>query len=434
MSSREGLPDVLLLGVSHKSAPTELREAVVFPPDELRTQLPRLLGGSVVELVVVSTCNRTELYATTPAAAVAARELCERVSRLKGLTLDAAAPTLYLRTGLAAARHLFRVAAGLESLVLGEREILGQVRDAAALARAAGSAGPTLERLFSAAVHVGRRAHAETGIGNGAVSVASAAVALATKVFGELAGRCVLVVGAGDTGRLVAVRFHERAPGSLLIANRTLERAQELAAALGGQALALEELAAALERADVVVCATRAPGFVIDAAMVAQAMRRRPQRPLVLLDIAAPRDVDPAAARVDNVFVHPMDALHTITDQALSRRQREVPRVEALLEQECRAFQEWLEGRQATPLLKELRDHFERVRAEEVGKSLPRFQPSDRELVERVTKALINKLLHLPTTRLKSAGAANGSGSEHAHVVRELFALDEARKEDSGGA
>lgn len=434
MSSREAGPEILVCGVSHKTAPAELREALVFAPDELATTLPGLVGGAVGELAVVSTCNRTELYACAREPAAAARALCAQLSRLKGVVVAPGSP-LYVLTGIEAARHLFRVAAGLDSLVLGEQEILGQVRDAAALARQAGSAGPILDRLFSAALHLGKRAHTETRIGAGAVSVASAAVALAAKVFGDLSGRSVLVVGAGETGRLAAQRFRERAPGSLLIANRTIEKAERLAAALAGQALPLGRLAQALATADVVVCATRSPGYVIDAAMVAHAMRQRPQRPLVLLDIAAPRDVDPAAGRVDNVFVHAMDALRTVVDQGLARRQAEVPRVLALVEQESLHFQEWLEGREAAPLLRQLRDHFERVRAEEVGKSLPRFQPADRELVERVTKSIVNKLLHLPTTRLKAADAAAAERSERAHVLRELFALGRAGTgEDERGA
>jgi glutamyl-tRNA reductase len=416
--------EILVCGVDHRTAPLELRETLAFSPEEARAALAGLRGDGVLpEIALLSTCNRTELYAASSDVAAGLDRLRERLGGLKGLDLAPHAAGVHAQSGPAAARHLFRVAAGLDSMVLGEKQILGQVRDAHALAREEGTAGPVLDHLFQTALHAGKRAQAETQIGAGAASVPSAAVALAAKVFGNLEQRRVVVVGAGATAELAARRFAERKPAALVVANRTRERAASLAEAVGGAARPLEELPAVLLEADVVVCATRAPGFVVTAAMVARAMAGRRQRPLVLVDVAVPRDVEPEAGQEENVFLYPIDALRTIVDQSLARRQQEAPRVEVLVAEECGRFLEWLRGLEATPVVRELREHFERVRAEEVKKILSHFHESDRERVERLTKALVNKLLHAPTVRLKARDGEPEAHRERLHAVRELFAL-----------
>jgi glutamyl-tRNA reductase len=416
--------DLLLLGMSHRTADLATRESLAFSPEEGAALLREIaVREDVVEVAILSTCNRTELYAVTPDPTAAEAALREAVGRRRGAHALSEGPTRYRRLGEEAALHLHRVAAGLDSLVLGEKQVLGQVKEAWCLARGAGSLGPLLDKLFASAVHAGKRARTETEIDAGAVSVASAAVALAGKVFGELEGRDVVVVGAGDTGRLAAVHFAERRPGRLRVLNRTPERAAALAAEVSGEAGGLDALPAALVETDVVALATRAPQPVLAAETVAAALRQRPRRPLVLLDLAVPRDVEPEAATLENVFLYPVDALRGLVEQSMERRHREAPRAAKIAAEECERFLAWWRGLGATPVLRELREHFERVRSEELARSLRHFSPGEQERVERLTRALVNKLLHLPTTRLKSLDLRSRDGLARLDTVRELFAL-----------
>jgi glutamyl-tRNA reductase len=255
------------------------------------------------------------------------------------------------------------------------------------------------------------------------VSGASAAVARAMTVFGDLRRGRVLGVGAGETGKLAARHFAEACPAALWIANRTMARAQAVAEEVQGEPVSLSAGVDLLGEADVVVLATRAPGFLITAEGLHRAMARRPHRPLVLVDLGGPRNVDPAGARQENVFLCSIDALTAITDQNLARRQREVARVEAIIEEECERFLAWQRGLEATPLLRELRDHFEKLRAEEVEKSLCQFPADEQERVDRLTRSLVNRLLHLPTTRLKTLDLRSEAGLLRLRALRELFAL-----------
>jgi len=419
--------ELTLLGVSHRTDGVERRECLAFEPADARAALEGR-GPELPEALILSTCNRVELYAFGADPARNEARLRELVRETRGLDPG---ETPKVAHGREAVRHLLRVAAGLDSMVLGEMQIQGQVKDAWELARAAGSCGPGLDRLLATAIHAGKRARAETAIGTGAVSVASAAVTLAIRIFGELEGRRVLVIGAGETGRLAARHFAERHPEALRVANRSPERAARLADEVAGRPVAWGELRAALQETDVAVSATSAREPVITASMVAEAMAGRRNRPLVLIDLAVPRDVDPLAAEGENVFLYPIDALRGVVDRSLERRREEVPRVEAIVEQEADRFQEWLRGRDATPVVRELREHFERVRAAELERSLKHFPEGERQRVERLTRALVNKLLHLPTTRLKDLDPDSGEGEERLRAARELFALD-SKKADGG--
>lgn len=419
--------ELILLGVNHRTAGVAERERLSFDAQRARAALAER-GNPLPEALILSTCNRVEIYAFAPAPEQGAARLREMLGDANAAE-PAVVPERIEARGEAAARHLLRVAAGLDSMVLGEMQILGQVKTAWDWARSAGSAGPHLDRLLATAVHAGKRARAETSIGAGAVSVASAAVDLATRVFGELDERRVLVIGAGQTGSLAARHFAERHPRELIIASRNPERAQALAAELAGRAIGLEALSLALAEVDVAVSATAAPGLVVSAEAVRRAVRGRGSRPLVLVDIALPRDIDPAVAELENVFLHPIDALHSVVDRSLARRRAEVPRVEAIVAEECRRLFEWLRGRDATSVVRELREHFERVRTAELERSLKQFPESERERVERLTRALVNKLLHLPTTRLKGCEPASDRGQGRIEAARELFALG---KEEPG--
>jgi glutamyl-tRNA reductase len=416
--------ELLMLGTSHRTADLATRETLAFSPDEAIGLLREVAGtGAVQEAAALCTCNRTELYAVADDVEAAAECLRRAVRRLRPGDPLASGDALSPTVGAEAAFHLHRVAAGLDSMVIGEKQVLGQVKQAWCDARGADALGSVLDKLFASAVHAGKRARTETEIDAGAVSVASAAVALASKVVGELEGRDLAVVGAGDTARLAAVHFAERRPARLRVVNRTLERALALAADVGAEAWPLERAAEVLADADVVALATRAPHAVVRAADVAAALRRRPHRPLVLLDLAVPRDVEPEAGSVENVFLYPVDALQGLVDQSLARRRREVPRAEAIAGEECGRFLAWWRGLAATPVLRELREHFERVRSEELARSRRHFPPEEQERLDRLTQSLVNKLLHLPTTRLKSLDPRSREGAQRLDAVRELFAL-----------
>jgi len=416
--------DLLLFGVNHRTAGMDRRDALAFDETATLATLRALTGeGRVSQALLLSTCNRTEVYAVAADAADAEAAVREEVQRSRGGDSLGPGDHRYELRGRDAARHLLRVAAGLDSMVLGEKQVLGQVKTAVALAREAEATGPLLDRLAEAALHAGKRVRTETAIDVGAMSVASAAVKVATRVLGDLRGRRVLVVGAGETGRLAARHFAKERPAALLVANRTLERARALAAEVRGEAVPLDGVADVLSHVDVVVSATRAPGFVIAANTVAAAMRARGSRPLVVVDLAVPRDVEPAAGETAHVFLHTIDALRAMVDEGLDGRRREVPKAEAIVEEECGRVWAWACGRGTTPVVRELREHFERVRAEEVGKSLRHFSSDEQAHVEQLTRALVNKLLHLPTLRLKEIDLASEEGRARLSAARELFAL-----------
>jgi glutamyl-tRNA reductase len=417
---------LLLLGVNHRTADISDRELLSFAAEATSTTLSELLREpDVSEAFLLSTCNRMELYVVTENTQAAEDAIRRIVQQAKGRDLLSDELRRYRACGRDVVRHLCRVAAGLDSMMLGEKQILGQVKEAVALAREAGAVGPRLDRIASAAARAAKRVHDETEIGTGAVSIASAAVALALKVVGGLSHRRVLVVGAGETGRLAAKHFTKRAPAELIIASRTRSRAEAVAMELGCRAIPLTDLDAVLREIDVIVSATSATEYVIAADAVRRAMTVRENRPLVIVDIAVPRDVDPEAGRLENVFLHDLDALRSFIDKSRDRRQREIPRAEAIVEEETSRLMAWFRELSAVPVLRQLRDHFERIRTHEVAKSLKRFPPGERQKVEDLTRSLINKLLHLPTTRLKSIEAGREADMRRIAVMRDLFALDE---------
>lgn len=431
-----GAPEFVVVGCSHKTAPLEVRETLVFDPEQVQQALRLARGESVLhETMILSTCNRTEFYSLSPDPLKAEAYVRELISRFKGTDLLGAGPYAYIYRDRDMIRHLFRVAAGLESMVIGEVQILGQVKAAYSLACEQGSTGIMLNRLLASAFRAGRRARAETGIGEGPVSFASAAVALCTRIFSELTEKRVLLVGAGETARLAAQHFAEERPATLMIANRTPARGRALADELHGEVVPYADLSRALVLADIVVTATRSSGIVISEDMTRKAMRERSARPLVFVDMAVPRDVDAAVSRHDNVFLYSLDALQTIMDQSLVRRRKEAPRVETIVEEEVERFLQWSRSLEVTPTVRELRDKFERVRAEEIRRIAPMFPGSDRASLEALSKALLNKFLHLPTTRIKAIDLEADDGLLRLDAVRALFDLgSETASKDPGAA
>jgi len=411
-----------LVGVSHRQAPVELRERVAVDPDGARG-LARSLADRC-EAVVLSTCNRTELYLASDEASVdLERRASASLLALAGADGAALAPVLYRLGDDSAALHLFRVAAGLDSLVPGEGEILGQVRDAFER----GSTGPLLDRLFRQALHAGRRARVETAIGESPASVPAAAAALAAQVFDDLDGRAVLLVGAGKMSELTARNLRSRGAVIAAVANRTVAHGQELAVQVGSRAVGLDGIPGLLDTADVVITSTSAQGFIVDTAGAAAALRGRRGRPILFVDLAVPRDVDPALATIDGCFVYDIDDLEAVVEASLAGRRVEAVRAEQLVSAEAERFREWRSSLAVVPAIASLRARAEEIRAGELAKAEPRLgrlPESERKLFEAVTSQIVAKLLHLPTVRMKEAAAAS-DGVVYADVVRHLFGLEE---------
>ena len=402
---------LVLVGTSHRVAPVEVRERVALGREEA-AELARRLAGEDAEAVCLSTCNRTELYL-----AHADPEIAEA----RAAAALAATPELYRLADEAAALHLFRVAAGLDSLVPGEGEILGQVRTA----YEDGATGPVLDRVFRQAVHVGKKVRAETAIAESPSSVSAAAAALAQQVFGDLRGCRVLVVGAGEVGELAARSIAGRGGSIAWVASRRLERARELADRYQAEAVSLEELRPRIAKADIVVSSTSAPGFVLGTEQVPA----RKGRPLFLIDLAVPRDVDPQVAGLDDCYLYDIDDLEAVVSESLSGRRREAARAESTVVHEAERFRDWQASLDVVPAIASLRDWAERIRSGELAKAEGRLgglSDSERETVESLTTQIVNKLLHLPIVRLKQAAATDGSG--YVEVARHLFGLGEEER------
>jgi len=428
---------IVCLSITHHTAPAALRDRLTYSSGALEAALARAGCGraegllAVSELVILSTCNRLELYAVVSGSA----EGEGAWSLLRGflaetLALDAAEFESHLvaHADGEVAPHLCRVATGLESLVLGESEILGQVADAHQAALSQRSTGPVLSALFRAAIRAGKRARTETAIGRNPASVGSVAVELAAHAAGDLTGRSVAVVGAGRMARKAVTALRARGVGEILVVNRTVAAAAELAREWGGEAFSFERLPEVLARADIVISSTSAPHSIIGAPVVRPAMIDR-QRPLVFIDIAVPRDVDAAVREIPAVHVFDLDDFRTRLDRTSLERQKEVPRVEEIVAEEVERFAEWQAESEVLPVLSELRQRAELLRSQELARVLRQLPGLDAELHRRLDQfshALVNKLLHQPTERLRTE-ASNGHAAEYAQVARALFGLGGAR-------
>lgn len=418
--------ELLLVGTSHHLAPLDLRERLSLDADHGRKLLSRLAEHGV-EAAALSTCNRCCLYLAGEVVERARRDAVAELAGVAGVSAQALERHLYVKREVQAAHHLFRVASGLDSLVPGEAQILGQVRAAYELASAAGTTGPILHRLFRQALSVGKRVRSETGIGENPASVSSAAADLAGRVFDDLARRRVLLIGAGKMGELAAANLVSRGVREIVVANRSLERASLLAARVGGRPVELNALDDELAQADVVISATGSPGFVLRAETVAAALRRRRGQPMFLIDIAVPRDLDPAINELDGAYLYDLDHLEQVVEQSVAERRGEAARAEQIVLEEVETFRAWWASRDVVPAIVALRAWAEEIRRGELARLESRLgglNPGDRKAVESLTAQLVNKLLHTPTVRLKEA-AATADGRAYAQAVRELFGLRE---------
>lgn len=413
---------IAVLGVNHLTAPLEVRERFAHAAHEVPGALARVLSAGAEGGVLLSTCNRTEFYLADPQEPVS-----ETVWALLGerLTGERAAQQYgYAERDRDAVRHLYRVSAGLDSMVLGESQIQGQVREAWEVSR--GQAGPVMHRLFQSALLVGARVRNETKLGIGAASVPSAAVAVAGKIFGDLTGRSALILGAGDMAELAAQCLVAEGARVTLVANRTYERARAIAEQLGARALSLEEAWPHFADTDIVLCSTSAPHAVVTWERVASVIEGRGGRPLCILDLAVPRDVDPAVGQLENVFLYDVDDLQAVAGQAAALRRGEIPAAEHIVSEEVERFWSWYGGLAVVPALKEFRERLDDVRAAEFQRAVRRFkhlQPEDREQLEQFSRALLSKFLHHPTVALKTA-AERGRGYALLEALKELFGLE----------
>ena len=425
---------LLLVGISHRTAPVELRERIDFQArgvaDALRALTER---GSAREAVVVSTCNRAEVYVACDEAAATRQDLVRFVSDFNGVAAGEIAPHVYDVTDLDVARHLFRVAAGLDSLVMGEPQILGQVKEAHTVATDAHTSGPVLNRLFHASFAVGKRVRTETGLGSGAVSVSYAAVALARKIFGDLSGRSVAVIGAGEMGKLTALHMKSQAVTHVTIVSRTMAHAARTAEAIGGASAApWEELDAVLTASDIVITATGAAAPIFTKAHVEAVMRPRRNRPLFIIDIAMPRDVEAAAGEIEQVFLYNIDDLQATVRENLARRASEVARAETIVNEEVEKFGSWFRSRGAIPTVVALRERFEMIRRAELERldfKLSSLPPEARARVDEITHLIVEKLLLTPTEQLKALGNSEIVDA-YTEALTRLFALADLRVDE----
>lgn len=410
--------EIFLVGLSHKSAPIEVRERVALSGDALKEALQDLKRrNGVQEAFVVSTCNRVEVYVQGDADEPARQFFTSRAA--------GAREHLYAKDGVEAVRHLFRVAASLDSMVVGEQQILGQVKEAYGLASAAQVAGPYISRLCNRAFATAKRVRTETDIGRGATSVSQVAVELVEKIFGDLRGRAILLAGAGKMGALSAKALADLGADRILVTNRSAERGLALAHQVGGTFREWEELPRLLVEADVVIVSTGAPTYVLGRDMVHAAMKARRQRSLCLIDLAVPRNVDPAAGRLPDVFGYDVDDLEKVVDATHEARKEEAQRAQAIVDAEVTAFASERETRAALPVLSQLRRQAEDIARAEAERTLAqvgaKLDEKGRRSVEAMAKAIVNKLLHGPTARLKEA-ASSGDGAL-AGAAAELFGI-----------
>jgi glutamyl-tRNA reductase len=410
---------LFLIGWNFRAADSAVRDRVAFNSDEVREALTRIVGqGLAAESVIVSTCHRSEIYGLVQPEGVDGQ--VERfLSEWRGLALTDIARSSFRREGPEAARHLFRVAAGLDSMALGESEVLGQVRHALRLARESGSTRAVLHRLFESAMAAGKRVRAETEIGMHPLSVVSIGLELAAKVFGDLSAKTVLVLGAGDTGSLFAQQAAEAGAKNLLIANRTLERAEALARKVEGGVVPWDSVEKELPKCDVIVGTTASPTAVVRRADVERAMQERRGRPMFFLDLAVPADFDPEIRGIYNAFLYAINDLEQVAEENRRRRAREVPRAEGILEEELQKYLGWFGNLSVVPTVLDLKKRFEEIRDAE----LLRIPAEDRERFQKIADSIVAKALHEPMRRLKSEEDP-GRKLDRVEAVRHLFDLD----------
>jgi glutamyl-tRNA reductase len=423
-----------LVGLSHKTAPVEIREKLTFPPHRQEEAIRGLMeSDQVAECVILSTCNRTEIYAVVISEEAGKHAILDFLCEHHGIDRHELVRYHYLVDGAPVVRHLFRVVASLDSMVVGEAQILGQVKEAYDYAFEFEGSGRVFNKLFRQSFEVGKRVRSETAIGEAAVSISYAAVELAKKVFETLEGRTILVVGAGKMSELTAKHLVSNGVKTVLVANRTYERAEELASAFGGDAIRYDALFERMTEADIVISSTGAPHHVITRDKVEDALHGRAGRPLFMIDIAVPRDIEPEVNELRGVFLYDIDDLNGVVESNLEERMREARRAERIIDEEMEGFASWLESMEVVPTIAAMRAQAERIRQAELEKALKRLGGlSEKEIktIQALTGAIINKMMHEPTARLKEL-AGEKEGYLYVDAVRHLYGLEEEPEQKS---
>ncbi|MFN8006240.1 MAG: glutamyl-tRNA reductase [Terriglobia bacterium] len=416
------------MGVSHKTAPVNIRERLHFTEPRLEEALRQLRAQfGFEESLILSTCNRVELVAETPIPDEALQQLKKFICDFHQVPADPFERFIYGFTNAEAIHHIFRVACSLDSMVLGEPQILGQVKNAFMMAQNAGSVGKTLGSLMNRAFYVAKRVRTETGIAGSAVSVSYAAVELAKKIFNELKGKTVLILGAGKMSELAAKHLTHSGVSRVLVWNRSYPRALELAKVFQGEAILPEELFKHIQLADIIISSTGAPHFILGREDGERIIQLRKNHPVFIIDIAVPRDIDPEINRVNNIFLYDIDDLRNVVDANLRQRQREALSAEDIVRQEVESYLRHSQIRDVTPTIVRLREHWEQIRAEELAKNRKRFgelSPEQEIALENLTQGLLNKILHGPITELKRASNQPGDGTS-LDVIKRMFGLKE---------
>src|SRR5712691_7106097 len=409
-----------IVGLSHKTAPVEIRERLAFNSDALRQALTSLVSGQdVTEAIILSTCNRVEVMAESPDDRLIREFLCD----FHQISHDSVSKHLYSFRNVDAIRHVFRVAASLDSMMIGEPQILGQVKEAYRIATDAGTVGMNLTALMNRAFAVAKKVRSETGISQSAVSVSYAAVELARKIFGDLSGKTVMIIGASKMGELAAKHLRRAGVSSVLVTNRTFERAVELAKIFEGAAVPFEHFTDHIDRADIVISSTGAPHFIIGKTLAEQIIHRRKNKPMFFIDIAVPRDIDPTVNEIDNAFLYDIDDLQQVIDSNLKERLKEAMRAEEIVDHEVEVFCLRMQTREVVPTIIELRESLEKLRRDEIERNrrhLKDLSPEQQAAVDQITKSIVNKILHPPIEQLKQM-SNDPQGPDLADLIRKIF-------------
>jgi glutamyl-tRNA reductase len=421
---------LVLVGLNHKTAPVEVRENLYFENSSLGAGLDDLRQkAGIRECAILSTCNRVEVYSVTENED-GIEEITQFLSEFHGVPTRHFAPYLYVLTRNAVTRHMLRVTSSLDSMVVGEPQILGQVKDAYRMAVGKKTTGPILNRLFNHAFFVAKRVRAETGIGHYTTSVSHAAVELAKRIFDDLPGRRVMLIGAGGMGKHALTHLVAAGVRDLIVANRTIGRAQEITEKLGGRAIRIEEAYNYLKESDIVITATGSNDFIIKPQNVLDALKLRRNEPMFMIDIGVPRDVDPRVGELENVYLYDIDDLQGVVVETSKIRHVHLEKAEEIILQGDTGFHQWLEGLKAVPTIISIRRRFNEIKCIEVEKALKRLgniSEREREIIEGMASAIIGKILHHPVTRLKTE-ASKLTGDIYADTIREIFNLDEPSK------
>lgn len=424
--------NLLCAGISHHTAPLDVRERLWFSSEEIRQTLPLLRTIGISECVMFSTCNRTELYVLTEKNTFPAEEIKKILIEQKSAEGKVQSSDLFSLTAGDAARHLFRVATGTDSMVLGDVQILAQVKEGFHLATELGTAGFFMNRLFQLALRAGKRARTETEIGDGAVSISYAAVELAEKIFDDLRKKSALVIGAGETADLTATHLRGKEIGKLFITNRTQERAEQLAANVQGIVIPFDNWFNTLLDIDIVISSVEVNRFVLTTSDIQRTLKHHGSKTLFIIDIGVPRNIDPEVKNIENVFLYDLDTLNLMVEENLQKRRAEIPKVEAIITEILAELTHWYSSLEVNPTITSLTQFMENIRQEELAKNINRFDPKDRELVELVTKRMINKIIHAPIVNLRNGQETSlPERLQKMNAIQKLFGLSNLPKDDS---